>query len=62
MTDAEVSKMLDTYIGYQKQETTLLETYNAKFKQILPDKKVMMIYIVEVQFKSHLLQQLKENR
>lgn len=62
MTDAEVSEILNQYINYQKQETKLLEEYNEKFKQILPERKVMMIYIVEVQFKNHLLRQLKENR
>lgn len=62
ITDAEVSEILNQYINYQKQETKLLEEYNEKFKQILPERKVMMIYIVEVQFKNHLLRQLKENR
>jgi hypothetical protein len=62
MTDKEVSDALNQYMNYQKQETKLLEAYNEKFKQILPERKVMMIYIVEVQFKNHLLRQLKENR
>jgi hypothetical protein len=61
MSDKEISESLDKFIQLQKKETELLETYNEKFKQILPDEKVMKIYITEFQFKNWLLKQLRSN-
>ena len=61
MSDSEISETLNRYIEIEKEETRLLETYNESFKRILPDEKVLKIYIVEVQFKNHLLKQLRTN-
>ncbi len=61
MTQEEISESLDKFIELQKKETELLETYNEKFKQILPEEKVMKIYITEFQFKNWLLKQLRGN-
>jgi hypothetical protein len=61
MTEKEISESLDKFIELQKKETELLEMYNEKFKQILPEEKVMKIYITEFQFKNWLLKQLRGN-
>jgi hypothetical protein len=62
MSDAEVQESLAKQITYQKQETELLETFNKKFLEILPPKKVMMIYVTENQFKVFILKQIRDNR
>ena len=46
-------------MDYEKQETDLLLTYNEKFRSVLPDDKVLRIYIAEVRFKEYLLKQLR---
>ncbi len=62
LSDKEVEKMADQYVQLEKKETDLLLVYHGKLKKVLPIKKVMMLYRVERQFTSYLLQQLRERR
>jgi chloramphenicol O-acetyltransferase len=55
ISEEEVAELTDKYIGYQKQETKLLEAYTEKFREFLPEKKVLQVFILEVQFKQWLL-------
>lgn len=59
MTSQEITATLNKYMAYEKQETDLLLTYNEKFRSVLPDDKVLRIYIAEVQFKDYLLTLLR---
>lgn len=59
MTDKEITETLNKYIAFEKRETELLVSYNEKFRSILPDEKVLKIYITEMQFKDYLLKQLR---
>ena len=59
MTSKEITETLNKYMDYEKQETDLLLTYNEKFRSVLPDDKVLRIYIAEVRFKEYLLKQLR---
>lgn len=61
LSEAEISESLSRYIEIQKEEVKLTETYNEKFKQILSDEKVLMIYITEIQFRQFLLTRLRAN-
>jgi hypothetical protein len=62
MTEPEIQDALTKFILYQTQETTLIETFNKKFLEILPPKKVMMIYVTENQFKIYILKQIRDNK
>lgn len=62
MSDEEIKKSLDRYIEIEKENTALLETYNNKFKEILPQEKVLQIYITEVEFRNYLLQRLRTGK
>lgn len=62
MSEQELQDALSKFLSYQKQETALLENYNKKFLEILPPKKVMMIYVTENRFKVHVLKMIKDNR
>jgi len=62
MTDPEVQESLTKFISYQTQETALIESFNKKFLEILPPKKVMMIYVSENQFKIFILKQIRDNK
>jgi hypothetical protein len=62
MTEAEATELIDKYIAFQQEETRLLESYTKKFQEFLPAKKVMRIYIVELDFKKWLLENLRQNK
>lgn len=62
MSDAEVQESLTKFLLFQSQESALIETFNKKFLEILPPKKVMMIYITENQFKVYILKQIRDNK
>jgi hypothetical protein len=62
MTEAEANESIDKYIAFQQEETRLLESFTNKYKEFLPGKKVMRIYIVELDFKKWLLDNLRQNK
>jgi flagellar hook assembly protein FlgD len=62
LTDAEANELIGKYLAFQQEETRLLESYTKKFQEFLPAKKVMRIYIVELEFKKWLLENLRQNK
>jgi hypothetical protein len=62
MSEKEATELISKYVAYQQEETGLLETYTAKFKEFLPAKKVMRIFLVELEFKKWLLEHLRQNK
>ena len=61
MTNEEIIKYADMYINFQKQESELLIEFNEKFKKVLPPKKVFVFYKTDYEFKTYLLQQIKNS-
>ena len=59
MPNKEVEESLNKLMAISKDEATLLETYMTKFKDILPDKKVAQLFVVEEDYKRFLLQQIR---
>ena len=57
LSNKETSEILDKLLDFQLKETELTETYSAKFKEFLPDTKIIMIFVAEIQFKKLLLSQ-----
>lgn len=62
MTESEANDVIGKYISFQQEETRLLESYTKKFQEFLPAKKVVRIYIVELDFKKWLLENLRQNK
>jgi hypothetical protein len=62
LTEAEANILIGKYLAFQEEETQLLESYTKKFREFLPAKKVMRIYIVELEFKKWLLENLRQNK
>ncbi|MBN2482076.1 MAG: hypothetical protein JXB19_10070 [Bacteroidales bacterium] len=62
MSAAEANDAINRYLSFQQQETELLEAYTKRFSEFLSPKKVMQIYIVELDFRKWLLENLRENR
>ena len=53
----EMTETLDKLVDFQKQETALMEDYTDRFREFLPDSKVIKIFVTELQFKRFLLTQ-----
>ena len=62
LSEKETKEMTEKYMRLMKEESDLLFTYHEKFKEVLPIKKVMQIYIAEEQYKIFLLRQLRNRR
>ncbi len=62
LSDKEVEKVVDDEILFRQNELDILKKYHAQFKQVLPIKKVAMLYQAEEDFKKELLRQLKDRR
>jgi Spy/CpxP family protein refolding chaperone len=59
LSEKEISKLLDRMVAIQQQETEIAVTYDARFRKLLPESKVMKYYMAEFQFRSFLLQKMR---
>ncbi|MBV5315907.1 MAG: hypothetical protein JZU47_21590 [Prolixibacteraceae bacterium] len=62
LSETEIEKMTDNYIGSFEKEALLLKEYNKQFLKILPKKKVLMMYRTENEFRSHLIREYKRGQ
>jgi len=62
MTDSEVEKMVDVRSNVKQQELDLHKEYHAKFKAVLPIKKVAKLYKADHDFKRDLLKRIKNHK
>ena len=62
LTEAEISKILDDFIGFHKAENELMIEFNNKLREILSPVKVMKLHIAEIQFRHYLIEKIKEQR
>ena len=60
LSDKEVEKLVDEEISERQKELDLQKEYHAKFKAVLPIKKVAKLYRAEDKFKRVLLNKLKD--
>ncbi|MDP4184888.1 MAG: hypothetical protein Q8862_06975 [Bacteroidota bacterium] len=59
LSENEVEKMLSSLNDIFFDEAKLLKEYNKKFMQIIPPKKVFLLYQVENQFRANMIRQFK---
>jgi Spy/CpxP family protein refolding chaperone len=50
----------DRYVANRQRETELLVELNAKLKEILPPRKILLLYKANHEFKNYLLQKVQE--
>ena len=62
MNKKELENIADQYVNYRYKKGQLLKEYHKKFKEILPIEKVMRIYMADYDFKSYLLNKLKDSK
>lgn len=60
MSDKEVETVVDNEMVMRQKELDIQKEYHAKFKAVLPIKKVARLYTTEEQFKRVLLDKLKD--
>jgi len=59
MTDKQLDEHLNRLLAIQKQELALPGEYDAKFRKVLPARKVMNLYVAEMGFRNYLLQRTR---
>lgn len=62
MSAAEIEKLADEEIAFGQQELDVRKKYHAQFKQVLPAKKVVMLYHAEDEFKRELIGRLRDRK
>lgn len=62
MSDAEVEKMVNSHTELRQKELDIQKEYHAKFKAVLPIKKVAKLYKADQDFKRDLLQKIKDHK
>jgi len=62
LSDSEVEKMMNNYIGSFEKEAMLLKEYSKQFLKVLPKKKVLMMYRTENHFRGHLIREYKRGQ
>ena len=62
LTDEQAREMLDQFVEFHRKETELAVSFHEQIKEILPPKKIIKLYITEVQFREHMLRQLRGER
>ena len=62
LSDKEVETLIDSEIGYRQRELDLMKEYHAKFKAVLPARKVAKLYRAQEDFKRELLKKIQERK
>lgn len=62
ISDKEAVDYTSRYVESQKREADLIAEYNRLLLQILPPKKVMLLYQSNYEFKNYLLQKVQETK
>lgn len=62
LSDKEIVDYTNRYVESQKREADLIAEYNKRLLQVLPPKKVMLLYQSNYEFKNYLLQKVQESK
>ncbi|HHG83240.1 MAG TPA: hypothetical protein ENJ82_00695 [Bacteroidetes bacterium] len=60
MSDAEIENAVDHYLKTKRDMVDVSEKYHSQFKQVLPIRKVAMLYKAEQEFTKLLLKRLRQ--
>ncbi|PLX08833.1 MAG: hypothetical protein C0596_05935 [Marinilabiliales bacterium] len=59
LTDAELTEKVDRMVEINKEKAELEVEYNEMYKEVLPIKKVALLYQADKEFRKHLLHKYK---
>ncbi len=61
LSDKDLEAKLDRLVEIREDRSKLEQTYHEKFKDVLPIKKVALLYQADREFRKHLLQKYKDH-
>ncbi|MCL6524326.1 MAG: hypothetical protein K6T34_06655 [Thermoflavifilum sp.] len=61
-SDAEVNEALNDELAYEQQLVDIRKKYRQQFEQVLPPRKVALLFVAEREFTNQLINQLKERQ
>jgi len=61
-SDKDFEKLVHGEIAIRQQELDVVKKYHTQFKQVLPIKKVAILYRAEDEFKKELLEKIRERK
>lgn len=59
-SDQELENDVDDFIAYKRRELEIFEEYHDKFKEVLPIRKVVLLYKAEQNFEKEIINQIRE--
>jgi hypothetical protein len=62
MSKSEISESLTKILDISNRRHNLEIDYHNKFKEILPEKKVLQLYVVDRQFRRHIIGRLRHGQ
>ena len=60
ISDKEAEEIIDKHMEVRQKELTLDIKFHEDLKKVLPPKKIMKVYITEVQFREYMLKHIRE--
>lgn len=57
--EKELDELLSRLVVIQQQEAQMPAEYHTRFRKVLPARKVMNLYVAEMQFRTYLLQKMR---
>jgi Spy/CpxP family protein refolding chaperone len=60
LSEKEAEELMRKHAQVQNERERIRRTYHSKFLEVLPAKKVLLLYVAEVQFKEAMLDKLRE--
>ncbi len=62
LSEKEAEELMRKHAQSQSERERIRRTYHSKFLEVLPAKKVLLLYVAEVQFKEAMLDKLRERQ
>jgi hypothetical protein len=62
LTEPEILKMTNNYIDSFEKEASLRKEYHKQFMKILPQKKVLLMYRTENEFRGHMIREYRKDQ
>ena len=62
LNDKQIEEYLNRLVAIQQKEMALPAEYDARFRKVLPARKVMKLYVADMGFRNYLLQKMRNNR
>lgn len=60
MTEQECIEFANKFSSFPQKDADLNKEYNEKFLKVLPPRKVVMLYIAEMNFRNHMLRKYRD--